>query len=65
MTMKQWITNFSGLANLKQEVVPVPEPQENEVLVKISAVSLNFRDVEGEYKIAGWPFILRYLCLAY
>ena len=49
MTMKQWITNFSGLASLKQEAVPLPEPQEGEVLVKISAVSLNFRDVEGDY----------------
>ena len=46
--MKQWITDYTGLANLKQESVPIPEPQENEVLVKISAVSLNFRDVEGQ-----------------
>lgn len=42
MTMKQRITNFSGLASLKQEAVPLPEPQKEEVLVKISAVSLNF-----------------------
>lgn len=48
ITMKQWITNLSGLASLKQEAVSLPEPQEDEVLVKISAVSLNFRDVEGE-----------------
>ena len=53
MTMKQWITDLSGLASLKQEAVPLPEPQEDEVLVKISAVSLNFRDVEGECQIDG------------
>ena len=47
--MKQWISDLSGLANLKQETAPLPEPQKDEVLVKISAVSLNFRDVEGEY----------------
>ncbi|ETN44032.1 uncharacterized protein HMPREF1541_10897 [Cyphellophora europaea CBS 101466] len=50
--MKQWVTDLSGLAGLRQEAIPVPEPQEDEVLVKISAVSVNFRDVEvciGDY----------------
>lgn len=50
--MKQWTTDLSGLAGLKQKTIPLPEPQEGEVLVKISAVSLNFRDVEGEHWIA-------------
>ena len=52
-TMKQWITDFSGLANLRQEVVPIPEPGKDEVLVKVGAVSLNFRDVEGK-----WPIVI-------
>lgn len=59
--MKQWITDLSGLARLRQESVPLPEPQENEVLVKISAVSLNFRDVEGEYWIAWWSYLPYFL----
>lgn len=46
--MKQWTTNFTGVANLQQESVPLPEPQTDEVLVKIGAVSINYRDVEGE-----------------
>lgn len=46
--MKQWVTDYSGVASLKQEAVPLPTPQEDEVLVKISAVSVNYRDVEGE-----------------
>lgn len=58
MTMKQWVTDFSGLASLKQEADPLPEPGDDEVLVKISAVSLNFRDVEGEYWIACCPLFL-------
>ena len=45
--MKQWVTDFSGLANLRQVEVHDPEPGEGEVLVKINAVSLNFRDFEG------------------
>ena len=45
--MKQWVSNLSGLSDLRQETDLVPEPGENEVLVKIHAVSLNYRDVEG------------------
>lgn len=45
--MKQWISTQDGLKNLKMEEVPIPEPGEGEVLVKINAVSLNFRDTEG------------------
>jgi NADPH:quinone reductase-like Zn-dependent oxidoreductase len=51
-TMKQWITDYSGLDTLTQEEAVVPKPGPGEVLVKISAVSLNFRDVEvcmGDY----------------
>lgn len=50
--MKEWITDFSGLANLKQQAVPIPEPVAGEVLIRINAVSLNFRDVEGKCSTA-------------
>lgn len=47
-TMKQWTTDYTGLASLKQDTVPVPDPREGQVLIKVNAVSLNFRDVEGK-----------------
>ena len=40
--------------------LPVPEPEPNEVVVKISAAGVNFIDVynrEGRYKVAA-PFVL-------
>lgn len=46
-TMKQWVTDYTGLDALGQETVEVPKPGPGEVLVKVKAVSLNFRDVEG------------------
>lgn len=46
--MKQWITKQDGLKKLYQEDTPIPEPGENEVLVRINTVSLNYRDTEGE-----------------
>lgn len=49
--MKQWFSDLSGLASLKQVTANVPEPDEDEVLVEIRAVSLNHRDVEGESTI--------------
>ncbi len=52
MTMKQWVTDLSGIANLRQETAAMPEPQTDEVLVKINAVSLNFRDVEGQCRMS-------------
>ena len=48
-TMAQWETAQDGLDKLiLREGVPVPEPGEGEVLVRIKAVSLNYRDTEGE-----------------
>ncbi|KAK5173866.1 uncharacterized protein LTR77_002547 [Saxophila tyrrhenica] len=44
--MKQWVTAQDGLANLQQVEADVPQPKEGEVLVKINAVSLNYRDTE-------------------
>ena len=40
--MKQWFSDLSGLASLKQVTADVPEPGEDEVLVEIHAVSLNY-----------------------
>ncbi len=50
--MKAWVLQNFGLDNLKMVDVPVPEPGDNEVLIRVSAVSLNYRDkliVEGLY----------------
>jgi NADPH:quinone reductase-like Zn-dependent oxidoreductase len=50
-----------GLRNLKLEDNPLPTPCKNEVLIKVGAVWLNFRDkaiVEGIYepKMVSNPF---------
>ncbi|WP_101897520.1 zinc-dependent alcohol dehydrogenase family protein, partial [Embleya scabrispora] len=42
--MKQWTMNTVGRANLELTDVPIPEPGPGEILVKVSAVSLNYRD---------------------
>jgi NADPH:quinone reductase-like Zn-dependent oxidoreductase len=43
-TMRQWQMNAIGKANLKLAEVPVLEPKPGEVLVKVGAASLNYRD---------------------
>ncbi|AID27205.1 zinc-dependent alcohol dehydrogenase family protein [Salmonella bongori] len=51
--MKAWLLKGFGLENLKLEDVPTPTPGPGELLVKVGAVSLNFRDkaiVEGFYE---------------
>ncbi len=50
--MKLFELQGFGLENLKREERPTPEPAADEVLVRIRAVSLNFRDqlvVQGKY----------------
>ncbi len=50
-TMKQWQLHQFGIEQLKQVDVPVPTPGKNQLLVRVAAVSLNYRDklvVEGE-----------------
>jgi hypothetical protein len=43
---KQWVLEKSkGIEGLTLEDVPVPEVGERDVLVKLHAVSLNYRDV--------------------
>ncbi len=50
-TMKRWQLPSFGLKNLELAEAPVPTPTSNEVLIRVAAVSLNYRDklvVEGE-----------------
>lgn len=42
--MKAWRLHAFGLENLVLENVSIPEPKSNEILIKVGAVSLNFRD---------------------
>lgn len=46
-TNRQWKTAHDGLDKLTLEDDDMPSPADGEVLVKISAVSLNYRDTEG------------------
>jgi len=48
--MKRWTSDQPGRQNLKMISAEIPLPGQNEVLVRVSAVSLNFRDkviIEG------------------
>lgn len=45
-TMKQWETSQDGLDKLNLATASLPTPGPHEVLVKISAVSINYRDTE-------------------
>ena len=47
--IEQWVTGQDGIKNLTRETAPLPKPGDGEVLVKINAVSLNYRDTEGMY----------------
>lgn len=56
--MKAWLLKDFGLNNLHLEDVPTPIPQPGELLVKVKAVSLNFRDkaiVDGIYEPHAVP----------
>jgi NADPH:quinone reductase-like Zn-dependent oxidoreductase len=44
-TVKQWTLKDIGRANLELAEAPMPIPAANEILVKVSAVSLNYRDI--------------------
>lgn len=51
--MKAWLLKDFGLKNLQAGEVPTPTPGPGELLVKVGAVSLNFRDkaiVDGIYE---------------
>jgi NADPH:quinone reductase-like Zn-dependent oxidoreductase len=52
-TMKAWQLHEFGLDNLTLGNVATPEPKAHEILIKVGAVSLNFRDkaiVDGIYE---------------
>ncbi|KAE8450135.1 hypothetical protein EG329_006916 [Mollisiaceae sp. DMI_Dod_QoI] len=59
--IKQWVSSQDGLDNLVQMTAPLPVPGENEVLVKINTISLNYRDTEvvmglyNHHKTTGGP----------
>jgi NADPH:quinone reductase-like Zn-dependent oxidoreductase len=42
--MKQWTMKTTGRANLELADAPIRDPARDEILVKVSAVSLNYRD---------------------
>lgn len=51
-TMKAWRLHQFGANNLKQDTIQRPVPKPHEILIKVGAVSLNYRDnaiVEGFY----------------
>lgn len=57
-TMKKWSVTSPGAQHLKLETAPIPTPGDYEVLVRVDAVSLNYRDlgvVDGEDG-AAMPF---------
>jgi len=43
-TMRQWQMSGIGRANLRLAQVPIPEPKDGEILIKVGAASLNYRD---------------------
>jgi NADPH:quinone reductase-like Zn-dependent oxidoreductase len=45
--IKQWLTGQDGLDKLRMEETDYPKPGEDEVLVEVHSVSLNYRDTEG------------------
>jgi NADPH:quinone reductase-like Zn-dependent oxidoreductase len=58
--MKRWEVSAEGRANLRLVEVPRPIPQPGEILVKVNAVALNFRDAHliahGMGPVLPWPF---------
>ncbi|WP_119269293.1 zinc-dependent alcohol dehydrogenase family protein [Taklimakanibacter deserti] len=44
-TMKQWTLKAAGRTNLELATTRIPALKENEILVKVGAVSLNYRDL--------------------
>ncbi|MDG9684362.1 alcohol dehydrogenase catalytic domain-containing protein [Streptomyces sp. DH18] len=56
--MRAWQLEDFGLDNLRLAERPTPKPGPGEILVKVSAVSLNFRDkaiVDGVYNPEKMP----------
>lgn len=54
---RQWTTGQDGLDKLQFTEAKVPELKDGEVLVKVHAISLNYRDTEGQHM--SQPFFLQ------
>lgn len=52
--MRTWTTRGDGLDNLSVAWAPIPVPGPTEVLVKLSALSLNYRDLLVITGVDGW-----------
>lgn len=52
--MKAFTTLGDGIGALKIRELPVPEPEADEVLIKMSAASLNYRDLLVVKGVGGW-----------
>jgi NADPH:quinone reductase-like Zn-dependent oxidoreductase len=52
--MTAWTTGGDGIDNLTQVQLSVPKPGRGEVLVKITALSLNYRDLMVINGVGGW-----------
>lgn len=50
---RKWQTRQDGLDKVFQISGAVPKPEAGEVLVRVKAVSLNYRDTEGEFCLDG------------
>ncbi|KAL6828684.1 hypothetical protein V8C40DRAFT_196433 [Trichoderma camerunense] len=61
-TVKQWqVAEYNGFEGLKFSEQPLPEVGDNEVLVKLEAASLNYRDLiiaRGEYPFGMAPNVV-------
>ncbi|MGI5131671.1 zinc-dependent alcohol dehydrogenase family protein [Pseudonocardia sp. CA-107938] len=53
-TMRAWTTRGLGIDDLAEETVPVPVPGPTDVLVRMSAVGLNYRDLLVVGGVDGW-----------
>jgi hypothetical protein len=45
--VRQWLTGQDGFDKLRLAEAECPAPGEDEVLVEVRAVSMNYRDTEG------------------
>jgi NADPH:quinone reductase-like Zn-dependent oxidoreductase len=59
--MQQWQLSAYGQANLERVTVPVPTPGPGEILVRVEAVSLNYRDKVMVENGMGLPLALPFV----
>ncbi len=52
--MKAFVTHGDGIENLKLIETPMPEPQAGQILVKMRAAALNFRDLLVVKGVENW-----------